>query len=329
MARISRVLSVVLFLFCELLAAAQTGPNQFTESLFANVLDRNGRAVQDLSKDNFRIKVNGRPAEIVEAKYSIAPRRIVVLLDISGSMAGDKYNQKWRIAREALEDLLADTTADVPIALLTFSDHVQDLFDFSQSRRSITAWIKDGPDQPSNIEVHGRTALYDAVLAACKLLGPSKPGDVIYAITDAGDNSSHISETAAARILSKSGIRFFVFLLNEQLPFGLEHLRKDSIADIARATGGFVFGVSGHSSGVQFLPSGNFVYDYDQRTREKIKFYTQAFNIQVHGFYTFRLNSPVLLEKVRKVSLDIVDNKGRARQDVAFTYSRALPPQPD
>ena len=57
---------------------------------------------------------------------------------------------------------------------------------------------------------------------------------------------------------------------------------------LARDTGGFVFGVSGHPSagGASFLPSGNFEYDEDEQTRERIRLYRQALNIQVNGFYT-------------------------------------------
>jgi hypothetical protein len=98
--------------------------------------------------------------------------------------------------------------------------------------------------------------------------------------------------------------------------------------DIARATGGFVFGVSARSNGIPFLPYGEFLYDYDDRTRERIKFYTQALNIQVNGFYALRLESPVVPDKVRRVSVEIVNESGSPRKDVAFTHSSVLPQQP-
>jgi hypothetical protein len=326
-AKISLVLASVLLAALGFVAAAQTAPTRSTESLLANVLDRNGNAVRDLTKDSFRVEVNKRSAAVVEANYSVGPRRIAVLLDISGSMAEDKQNKKWRIAHEALDDLLAETPPEVAIAFLTFSDRVHDVFDFSQSRASVAAWIKEGPSQ-TNIKIHGRTALYDAVVTANKMFGAARPGDSIYAITDGGDNSSHISETATRKLLSESGVRFFVFLLSERLPSELERTGRDAVMDIVRGTGGFVFGVPGRVSGVQFQPSFEYVYDYDERTREKIKVYTQALNIQVNGFYTLRLESPIALDRVRKVSLDIVDGTGKPRKDVAFTYSSALPPQP-
>lgn len=309
-----------------LLSFAQS-PKLLPSSLLVSVVDRDGNAVRDLTKNNFRVEVNKRPAAVLDANYSLQPRRLVVLLDISGSMIEDKQNKKWRIAHEALDDLLKETPAEIPIALLTFSDRVHDAFDLSQNRASLAAWIKDEPKQ-TDISVRGRTALYDAVAAAHKMFGAVRSGDAIYVITDGGDNSSHVSEAAVRRLLSESGVRLFVFLLSERVPQEVEQSSKDSVMDIVRATGGFIFGVSGHPSGTQFQPSFEYIYDYDERTREKIRLYTWALNIQLNAFYTIRLESPVPINKVRKVSLYIVDSTGKQRKDVAFTYSNALPPQP-
>lgn len=327
MAKISSALVGFLLSVCGILVSAQSAPPPSASSLLVNVLDRNGSAVRDLSKDNFRVRVNGRPVALFQASYSLAPRRIVVLLDMSASMAGEPDHKKWWIAREALEDLLAETPSDVSIALFTFSDHVHDVFDFSQNRASMAAWLKEGGSQKGNNRIRGRTAIFDAVLAAAKMLGSARPSDAIYAITDGGDNSSHILATDIRKLLLRSGVRLFVFLFAEQRWQGETQPGTDSLIEIARATGGFVFGVSAHHSGVEFLPSWSFAYDYDEPTREKIKVYTQALNIQVNGFYTLRFDSPAPLGKARKVSLDLVDDTGKPRKDVAFTYSTILPPQ--
>jgi Mg-chelatase subunit ChlD len=326
MAKVTLRFAGLLLLAYGTFAAAQTAPTQSTRSLLVNVLDQNGNAVRDLTKDGFRAKVNGHPAAVVESRYSLAPRRIVALLDTSGSMAGEtEKNKKWQIAREAVEDLLSDTPADVKVALLTFSSQVHDVFDFSQSRSSMAAWLKDEPRRRA--EIKGRTALYDAVLAATKLLEPSRPGDAIYVITDGWDNSSHISGANTRKLLLQSRIRLFVFLLAEPLPFQSEGLGPDSLMELARATGGFVFGVAGRTAGASFFPSWDFEYDYNERTRERIRLYSQALSIQVNGFYTLQLETPLQPGKLRKVSLEIVDGRGQPRKDVAFTYSTLLPPQ--
>jgi Mg-chelatase subunit ChlD len=304
---------------------APSAPAQATTSLLANVIDRKGDAVRNLTRDEFRIKVNGQPATLQEASYSLAPRRIVALLDMSGSMSGQAGDKRWRIASEATEAFLTDTPADVSVALLTFSDRVHDVFDFSQSRNSMTVWLKQGASKEGDSRIHGRTALFDALLTATKMLTPGRAGDAIYVITDAGDNSSHVHSRAVRELLVKSQIRLFVFLLSEPSP-GDMNAGSDSLKEIARATGGFVFGVSGHNPGIEFLPSFTYAFEYNQQTRDRIKLYTRALNIQVNGFYSLRFNLPVAPEKARKVKLEIIDGSGKQRNDLAYTYSTLLLP---
>jgi hypothetical protein len=321
MFRIGFILLIASLRVTSLFSAAQQSPSQPAPPLLVNVLDRNGNAVRDLTKDNFRVKVNNHPAAFLEASYSLAPRRIVVLLDISGSMAGGGGSKKWQIAREAVTDLLTTSPNEVPIALLAFSDHVSTTFGFAEGRPAIAEWLGHGPSQREKLK--GRTALFDAAVAGMKLLGPARPGDAIYAITDGGDNSSHTSESQTKELLLLSGIRLFVFLFAEPVLTVEERSGVDSVIDLARDSGGFVFGTSARQRGTGFA-SWDVTYDFSERTREKIKTYTQALNIQVNGFYTLRVATPVQPGKVGKISLEIVDAAGKTRKDVGFTYTRAV-----
>ncbi len=322
MAKPSHALASILLLACGFFTAAQTPPTQSTSSLLVNVLDRKGNAVRNLTKDNFRVKVNGHPAAVVAADYGLAPRRIVVLLDMSGSMAGRaEQNNKWQVAREAIEDLITETPADVQVALITFSTQVHDVFDFSQNRASIAAWLKQGSSQRSDI--NGATAFYDALVAATKLLQPARPGDAIYAITDGGDNHSHVSRTETRKLLLQSGIRLFLFLFAEPTPLELQsEAGPVGVLELAHETGGFVFGVAGERG----LDLFDFNYDAGEKTQDRIKRYTQALNVQVNGFYTLHLETPIRPSKLGKVSLEIVDSTGKASKEVAWTYQRFFSP---
>jgi len=318
MARVALRFAGLLLLAYGFLAAAQTAPTLSTRLLLVNVLDRNGNAVRNLTKDSFRVKVNGHPAVVVAAGYGLAPRRIVVLLDMSSSMAGEaEQSKKWRVAREAVEDLLTETPADVQVALVTFSSHVHDVFDFSQHRSSLETWLKRGTSQRSDVK--GTTAFCDAAVAAAKLLQPARPGDAIYAITDGGDNSSRVSQTDTRKLLLQAGIRLFLFLFAEPIPSQLQ--QGGSVLMLAHETGGFVFGVTGQRG----LHLFDFNYDDGENTRDRIKLYTRALNIQVNGFYTLQLDAPAPAKKLSKISLEIVDNTGKVSKDVAWTYQRMFP----
>ena len=320
MAGVQRLVLSAALPILSLCALAQTPASIPTRSILVNVLDRSGNAVRDLTKNNFLVKINKQPVVVLGADYDLAPRRIVVLLDMSGSMGGRRDTNKWRIAREAVEDLIAQTPADVPIALLTFSDQVHDVFDFRESRSAISRWFDAGPTQHRYLK--GRTALLDAIVASVRMFEPFRAGDAIYAITDGGDNSSHVSLDHTKAVLRESGVRLFGFLFAERSPVG----DVDLLMELAGDSGGFVFGMSGKGApdGMSGWSSWDAHYDYNERTREKIKLSTQAFNIQVNGFYTVQVAPPMHRDKARKVSLEVVDGAGKPRKDVTFTYQRAL-----
>jgi hypothetical protein len=217
------------------------------------------------------------------------------------------------------------TSTDVALAMVAFSDQVNTTFGFEQGRPAIAEWLQQGPSQREKLK--GHTALFDATLAALKLLQPAQPGDAIYAITDGGDNHSHASASDTQRLLLSSGTRFFAFLLAEPAPTEEERSGVDSVMDIARDSGGFVFGTSANPLNLGAAYSGaDVTYDYNDRTREKIKLFTQALNIQVSGFYTVQIAVPIQHGKAGKVSLEIIDSAGKTRKNVGYTFQRLISP---
>ncbi len=303
--------------------AQQTASTPETRSVIVNVLDRHGVPIRDLTKDNFVARVNGKPVEVLDAQYSVAPRRIVVLLDMSGSMATEKA--KWQIGCNAVGGLLSQTPSDVPIAMLTFAGKVRDTVDFGQGRTAIDKWINDGSNrlQPSLKYPEGRTAFYDAILAGLKLFGSSQAGDAIYAITDGGDNASHASASSARTALLQSGTRLFGFILAESLPTPEEREGTDLFVQMVEDSGGYSFGIAG-----QHRPLGaswDFDYVDDSGNRDKVKAYSRELNVQLQGFWTLRLGPP-LLDKQSKLTLGIAEGAGKARKDkdIVLTYPRLL-----
>src|SRR3990167_3518790 len=115
----------------EALAQACTvegGPRRRT--LAVNVLDEQGNQVSGLTASNFRAEFRGQPVKILSATLDTRPRRIVILLDTSGSMAARVG--KWELATAAAEDFLRWGPADSSIALVTFGEKVEQRIGFSQ-----------------------------------------------------------------------------------------------------------------------------------------------------------------------------------------------------
>jgi von Willebrand factor type A domain len=292
-------------------------------SLVVNVVDLHGRNIRDLTKNNFRVQINSSPALISDAQYSVAPRRIVVVLDMSSSMAEETDNGKWRGARAAVDDLLTQVPSDVPIAMVTFSDQVRQTFDFSQGRAAVAQWFKQGPSERANIKRKSKTALFDAILAGLRLLDPSQMGDVVYAITDGEENHSHSSQASTETTLLKSGVRLFAFVFDDPTPVNEVQEAKESFLRMVGDSGGLAFGIFGRQ--VPGGPSWNVQYDYDQHSQEKLKVFTQVLSNAIKGFWILELAVPSQSKK-SKVKLEIIDQRGKARKDLTFSYPRVLLP---
>jgi von Willebrand factor type A domain len=302
--------------------AQEAGSTPETYPVLVNVVDLHGNDIRDLSKNDFRVRINGKPAVISEAQYSVAPRRIVIVLDMSGSMAGEIDTGKWLVARKVVGDFLTQMPPDAPVAMVTFSDQVYETVDFSKGRTAIAEWLKQGPSERADIK-RSKTALFDAILAGLKLLEPFRLGDVVYAITDGEDNHSQWSKASTEDTLLKSGVRLFAFLFGETTPTAEGQEVKEMFQEMIADSGGTAFVISGRQ-----VPGGaswNVHYDNDRHSEEQLKVFTQQINNQVKGFWILHLAFPSL-GKQSKVKLEILDQRGKARRDLAFSYPRVLPP---
>jgi Ca-activated chloride channel family protein len=57
--------------------------------VFATVTDRDGRLVTTLTQDNFEVRDDGKPQPITQFDNTPRPIRLIVMLDVSGSMEGN------------------------------------------------------------------------------------------------------------------------------------------------------------------------------------------------------------------------------------------------
>ena len=152
---------VLLLIGTNLLLPAQQIPDCLKRTLIVNVRDRTGKLVGDLNRSSFRASLHGRQIGISSAKVRTGPRRLVLLLDASGSV--NKENHKLDIARLIAGNLLLKAPAQLQPALVIFSDHILDTVDFSRPPSEIVlrlARLEEG---------RGRTALLDALVYSAKL----------------------------------------------------------------------------------------------------------------------------------------------------------------
>jgi hypothetical protein len=210
--------------------SAQQSPGSCLQQTIPLAIVGNRYAVELEAKD-ISVTAEGQPVSVVSLRQDNLAPRIVLLLDISGSMAegnGSQWGPGLFLSGFAFDAVPENSR----VAVGTFTDEAQ--FSGFEERNAIGQRLL----AMKNIRPRGRTALYSAIGKAVSLLNPPHPGDAIFIVSDGGDDAGDVSEKTVEDELIKSGIRVFVFFV--------EHLRKTeaerqgelSLPDLARVTGG-------------------------------------------------------------------------------------------
>ena len=145
--------------------------------VFVTVVDRDGRLVTSLAKNDFEVRDDGKPQPIAVFDNTPQPIRIVVMLDVSGSMAGNlpllragaeqlfarlrpddlarvgEFGHNVTISpsftrdpRELREALPTSIAGDAPTPLWRAVDEAMDAFKDEGDERRVVLVLSDGKD---------------------------------------------------------------------------------------------------------------------------------------------------------------------------------------
>jgi Ca-activated chloride channel family protein len=147
----------------------------------ATVVDRSGRFVPGLQQSDFTVYEDDQQVDLSHFSAERVPVSLGIVLDTSGSMAGEKIAN----ARAAIERFVG--------RLLTPSDEVF-LYGFSNEVERLQEWTSD-PDAVSatlrRVRAVGGTAMYDAVLKAIPVAQRGRHRKkAIVLISDGNDTNS-------------------------------------------------------------------------------------------------------------------------------------------
>jgi len=309
-------------------------------TLLVGVADDHGAVPANLTSVNFRVTHRGRPTGSLRAVYTEGPRRVIVLLDMSGSMRGPEAKRypKWEIARAAARSLIASLPSSSAAELMTFTKSVEIQAPLSVDHRLAEAWLdNDAARQVASVK--GPTAMYAAIEAAEKQLQPTQPGDAIYVVTDGGENASRVSGSKVEKSLLSSGVRLFAFLV---ISSGLKTIQEidgtSELRVVVADSGGFMQtawpktvgpeqastpGVSAYAWTSQ-LPSGSGLA-FDDFTREQIQLHTNLLSHWISAFYLLSFQMPEGMSKPKHLDVTVIDSQGHARKDLTLAYSHAAP----
>jgi Ca-activated chloride channel family protein len=114
--------------------------------VFVTVTDRDGRLVTTLAQDQFEVRDEGKPQPITLFDNTPQPIRIVVMLDVSGSMEGN-----LPLLREASQELFTRLRPDDLARVGTFGEDVTISDPFTRDPRVLAAALPESirPDAPT------------------------------------------------------------------------------------------------------------------------------------------------------------------------------------
>lgn len=211
---------------CSLLAATgsqQTAPafraGAKTVALYVTVRDGDGRLVTGLGRADFEVRDNGRPAEITVFSNDVQPITMVLLVDMSSSMA-----HRYRQARDAMLELVEALLPEDRVRLGTFGDRI--LFtpfltsDKETLRRLLHYELWPG----------GPTPLWQALSTAVGSLEGEEGRRVVLVVTDGRDSCRGRAcvpyETVEARALASETIVYAIGMAGTPVDRGVRRLSE-------------------------------------------------------------------------------------------------------
>jgi VWFA-related protein len=147
-----------------------------TVNVYATVTDKD-RLVTDLKQENFQVFDNGRPQAITVFDNSPRPIRLIVLIDVSGSMQGN-----LPVVREAAGELFKRLRPDDRVRIGTFGRTIEFSPTFTNNVEELTAAM------PTEIPPNSPTPLWRAVDQAITELENVEDRPVVLILSDGKDS---------------------------------------------------------------------------------------------------------------------------------------------
>lgn len=211
--------------FAGLAIAAPTADAQVfssrVEAVRVDVLvTERGQVVRGLGAGDFELLDNGLPQHIDIVTFERLPLNVVLVLDMSGSVAGERLAHLRTAGMALLEQLAPDDEA----ALVTFSHAVTIAAPFARDRAALRQALH-------RAEGFGRTALVDASQVALALDAPGAGRSLVIVFSDGVDTASWLAPDQVLGTARRTDAVVYGVTMRgrSKAPF---------VADLTAATGG-------------------------------------------------------------------------------------------
>jgi len=150
--------------------------------VFATVTDRDGRLVTTLNQEDFEVRDEGKPQPIIQFDKTPQPIRLIVMLDVSGSMEGNAP-----LLRAAGAQLFGRLLKDDVSRVGTFGNEITISPSFTSDARELNAAL------PTMIMPNAPTPLWRAIEQAMSAFGEEDDRRKVILVLSDGKDSGPIS----------------------------------------------------------------------------------------------------------------------------------------
>ena len=244
--------TLTLCLLAAIGAAAQQPPTFRSGSdavrVFVTVTDRDGRLVTTLAQRDFEVRDDGKPQPITIFDNTPQPVRLIVMLDVSGSMEGN-----LQLLRDGASELFTRLRPDDLVRIGTFGDDVDTGGEWTNAPAGLRSQL------PRRINPDAPTPLWRAVDAAMTGFGETREGrSVVLVLSDGKDSGptgftqKYVSQVEVIERARKEDVMIYGIGMRSRTsrprtpglgPGGLqaallEDLPDSGLAKVAQETGG-------------------------------------------------------------------------------------------
>ncbi len=220
-------------------------PNGFPNvDVVFNAYDEFGGQRWSIEKSDLTVSENGQLCEVLDLVRLTRrePIKIALVIDHSGSMHYDEDNATYHyyidhLGRKILKPNLPEYNSSLDYAVKAMKKFIRSFDDSKDSIAVVgfSSYVDRVPHLTNHryrsirylesLKPNGKTAFYDAIIAAQKRMRKHKGRRVIIALTDGKDSASEIGFRKFRRKLRKSDLEYFFV--------GLGEVSKDTLTDLA------------------------------------------------------------------------------------------------
>jgi len=278
----------------------------------------------EIDRTNLEGTHRKKPIRIVSAVLNQEPPRVVLLLDISGSMHGLASSFDINLSLNVAEDLITHLPSASEIGLGFFYKGFVPVVPPSIDRTLLRGQIESLRTHPASFR--GKTALWSAILKGVDLFDHPHWGDVIYVITDGGDNASKVTTNHVVQTLTEFDIRLFAFVLQRiGRTTREEESGPGSVLEAVEDTGGAsvtlrddtMGSFSGLHGPADIYKSGN-ITPFGSQLRSQYR--------QISDFYRVQIDLPEAIDKQQEWKLDLAGFSKSQREKLVLRYPHIFVP---